>query len=165
MFGRRGIVPESASAWFLPHVLGLQTALQWSLTGRIVAADEALARGLVWELCAPEALVTRATELAREIADNVAPVSAALIRQMFWRLSAADHPMAAHRVESQLIQELGSGPDAREGIAAFAGKRRQQFPGRAPEDLPITFPWWDDPGFSRSTANPSFNAGVLELGC
>lgn len=148
VFGRRGIVPESASAWFLPRIVGIQTALQWNLTGRIVPASEALARDLVWELCEPDGLMERAMTLAREIADSVAPVSAALIRQMFWRLSAAEHPIAAHKVDSRLVQEIGRGPDAREGIAAFMEKRPPRFPGRVPADLPRAFPWWDDPSFS-----------------
>ncbi|MGK2286360.1 enoyl-CoA hydratase-related protein [Pedomonas sp. V897] len=148
VFGRRGIVPESASSWFLPRIVGLQTALQWCLTGRIVPASEALARNLVWELCTPDTLLDRAKVLAREIADNIAPVSAALIRQMLWRLSAADHPMAAHKVDSRLIHEIGRGPDAQEGIAAFIEKRPPHFPGRVPEDLPRAFPWWEDPSFS-----------------
>jgi enoyl-CoA hydratase/carnithine racemase len=148
VFGRRGIVPESASAWFLPRIVGMQTALQWCLTGRIVSASEALARDLVWELCPPDELMKRAMALAREMADNVAPVSAALIRQMFWRLSAADHPMAAHRVDSRLVQELGPRPDAQEGVAAFIEKRLPHFPGRVPGDLPPGFPWWEEPDFS-----------------
>lgn len=148
VFGRRGIVPESASAWFLPRVVGMQTALQWCLTGRIVSAKEALERNLIWETCPPEQLADRASALAREIADNVAPVSAALIRQMLWRLSAADHPMAAHRVDSRLIQEMGPSADAREGIAAFKQKRPPNFPGRVPGNLPSTVPWWEEPEFS-----------------
>lgn len=148
VFGRRGIVPESASAWFLPRIVGMQTALQWCLTGRIIPASEALARDLVWELCPSDELMKRATALAREMADTVAPVSAALIRQMLWRLSAADHPMAAHRVDSRLVQEMGPCPDAREGIAAFIEKRPPHFPGRVPGDLPSAFPWWEEPDFS-----------------
>lgn len=148
VFGKRGIVPESASAWFLPRIVGMQTALHWCLTGRIVAANEALARSLVWELCPPDALMGRAMSLAREMVDNVAPVSAALIRQMLWRLSAADHPMAAHRVDSRLVQELGPRADAREGVTAFVEKRTPNFPGRVPDDLPDAFPWWEEPDFS-----------------
>lgn len=148
VFGRRGIVPESASAWFLPRIVGMQTALQWCLTGRIIPASEALARDLLWELYPPDKLMDGAISLAREIADHVAPVSAALIRQMLWRLSAADHPMAAHRVDSRLVQEMGLRPDAREGIAAFVEKRPPHFPGRVPGDLPPAFPWWSDPDFS-----------------
>lgn len=86
--------------------------------------------------------------MAREIADNVAPVSAALIRQMFWRISAADHPMAAHRVDSRLVQEMGPRSDAREGVSAFIEKRPPHFPGKVPDDLPSAFPWWEEPDFS-----------------
>ena len=147
VFARRGITPEAASSWYLPRLVGMQTALEWCLTGRVFGADEALARGLVRSLHAPDELLPAARALAREIADNTAPVSIALTRQMLWRMSAAPHPMFAHRIDSRAIQARGQSADAREGVGAFLEKRPAVFPDRVSSDLPSFFPWWDEPTF------------------
>ena len=147
VFARRGITPEAASSWFLPRLVGMQTALEWCMTGRVFNADEALARGLVRSLHAPDELLPAARALAREIADNAAPVSVALARQMLWRLSAAPHPMFAHRIDSRSIQARGQSADVREGVGAFLEKRKAVFPDRVSADMPGFFPWWDEPGF------------------
>src|SRR5581483_4999960 len=93
VFSQRGIVPEAASSWFLPRIVGIAQALEWCFTGRVFPAQEALAGGLVSRVVAPDELLATARALAREIATKTAPVAVALIRQMMWRLSAADDPM------------------------------------------------------------------------
>ena len=147
VFARRGITLEAASSWFLPRLVGMQTALEWCMTGRVFEANEALARGLVRSVHAPDELLPAARALAREIADNAAPVSIALTRQMLWRLSAAPHPMFAHRIDSRSIQSRGQSADVREGVGAFLGKRPAMFPDRVSHDMPAFFPWWDEPPF------------------
>ena len=147
VFARRGITLEAASSWFLPRLVGMQTALEWCMTGRVFDADEALARGLVRSVHAPDELLPAARALAREIADNTAPVSVALTRQMLWRLSATEHPMYAHRIDSRAIQARGVSADVREGVGAFLEKRRAVFPDRVSGGMPGFFPWWDEPGF------------------
>jgi enoyl-CoA hydratase/carnithine racemase len=147
VFARRGITPEAASSWFLPRLVGMQTALEWCFTGRVFAAQEALDRGLVRSLHAPADLLPAARALAREIADNTAPVSVALTRQMLWRMAAAEHPMAAHRVDSRAIQARGRSLDAREGVSAFLEKRTPVYPNKVSADMPEFFPWWGEPEF------------------
>src|SRR6478609_1331815 len=98
VFARRGITPEACSSWFLPRVVGISQALEWTCTGRIFSAQEALAGRLVKQLYKPDELLPAARALAREIADNTAPVSLAITRQMMWRMLGADHPMEAHRI-------------------------------------------------------------------
>ncbi|MEY4564047.1 MAG: hypothetical protein RLZZ618_3324 [Pseudomonadota bacterium] len=147
VFARRGITPEAASSWFLPRVVGMQTALEWCMTGRVFGADEALARGLVRSVHAPEDLLPAAQALAREIADNAAPVSVALTRQLLWRMAAAPHPMYAHRIDSRSIQSRGQSNDVREGVGAFLEKRPAVFPDKVSADMPPFFPWWDEPAF------------------
>src|SRR5450432_4393501 len=107
VFARRGITPEAASSWFLPRLVGIQTALEWCYTGRVFPAQEAFDRGLVRSLHAPGDLLPAASTLAREIADNTAPVSVALTRQLIWRMAGAAHPMEAHRADSRGIQARG----------------------------------------------------------
>lgn len=148
VFARRGITPEAASSWFLPRLVGMQTALEWCMTGRVFSAQEALERGLVRSLHEPADLMPEAIRIAREIADNCAPVSVALTRHMLWRLSAMPHPMDAHKIDSRAIFTRAKADDAAEGINSFLEKRAPQFPGRVSTDMPDFFPWWDDPLYS-----------------
>ena len=83
-----------------------------------------------------------------EIRDNTAPVSIALIRQMMWRLSALDHPMEAHKIDSRGIYSRGQSPDVREGVSAFLNKRAAKFPQKISTDMPVYFPWWEDRSYS-----------------
>jgi enoyl-CoA hydratase/carnithine racemase len=144
VFARRGIVPEACSSWFLPRLVGMSQALEWCLSGRIFDAAEALRGGLVKEVVSQEELLPRAYALAAEIRDNAAPVSAALARQMLWRLSALDHPMEAHRIDSRAVHARGGSADAREGVQSFFEKRPAQFPDKVSADMPPWFPWWAD---------------------
>jgi len=144
VFARRGIVPEAASSWFLPRIVGLPQALEWCLTGRVFPAADALKGGLVRSVHATEDLLPAARALAREIADNTAPVSVALTRQMLWRLSAARDPMEAHRIDSRAIASRGMGADAAEGVTSFLEKRPAKYPLQVSTDMPGFFPWWDE---------------------
>lgn len=142
VFARRGITPEAASSWFLPKVVGLSTALEWCYTGRVFSAQEAHERGLVRSLHAPDDLLPAARALAREIADNAAPVSVALTRQMLWRMAGADQPMEAHKVDSRAIQSRGAAADSKEGVTSFLEKRAPHYPDKVSTDLPDIFPEW-----------------------
>jgi enoyl-CoA hydratase/carnithine racemase len=147
VFARRGITPEAGSSWFLSRLVGMQTALEWCFTGRLFSAQEALDKGLVRSIHAPADLLPAARALAREIADNTAPVSIALTRQMLWRMAGAEHPMMAHRVDSRAIQSRGQSADAREGVSSFLEKRPAVYPDKVSTDLPDLFPWTDEPRF------------------
>ncbi|MFN7642129.1 MAG: crotonase/enoyl-CoA hydratase family protein [Burkholderiales bacterium] len=144
VFARRGITPEAGSSWFLPRLVGIQTALEWCYTGRVFDAQEAHRERLVRSVHAPDELLPAARALAREIADNTAPVAVTLARQMLWRMAGADDPMRAHRVDSRAIQSRGRSADVREGVGAFLEKRPAKFPDRVSADLPDFFPWWDE---------------------
>jgi enoyl-CoA hydratase/carnithine racemase len=147
VFARRGLNPEAASSWFLPRLVGVQTALEWCYTGRLFPAQEALDRGLVRSLHAPDELLPAARALAREIIDNTAPVSIALTRQLIWRMAGAAHPMEAHRADSRGIQTRGAMADAQEGVMSFLEKRPPAFPNRVSADLPDIWPDWEPPQF------------------
>jgi len=148
VFSRRGIVPEAASSWFLPRVVGISRALEWTFSGRVFDAHEALAGGLVRRVHAPDELIAAAHALAADFADHTAPVSVALARQMMWRTLGAGHPMAAHRVESRAILARGRSADAGEGVASFLEKRDAVFTDRVSDGLPDVFPEWQEPEFS-----------------
>ena len=130
VFARRGIVPEAASSWFLPRIVGISRALEWCETGRIFGADEALAGGLVRSVHEPDDLLPAAYALAAEIVENAAPVSVALTRQMLWRMAGADHPMEAHKVDSRAhrgARRLARRDRGRDGVPGEA-------PGAVPDD-------------------------------
>ncbi len=142
VFARRGITPEACSSWFLPRLVGISRALEWTFSGRIFPASEALSAGLVSAVHAPDDLLPAARALAREIIEHSAPVSVALTRQMMWRMLGADHPMEAHKIDSRSIYARGRQADAREGVTAFLEKRPAAFTDKVSTDLPSFFPWW-----------------------
>jgi enoyl-CoA hydratase/carnithine racemase len=147
VFTRRGVNPEAASSWFLPRLVGMQTALEWCLTGRFVGAREALERGFVRSLHDPADLLPAALALAREIADNAAPVSVALTRQMLWRMAGAQHPMEAHQADSRGMYLRGTMADAHEGVAAFLEKRQPVWVDKVSSDIPNIWPNWKQPTY------------------
>ena len=151
VFARRGITPEAASTWFLPRLVGPMQAAEWLYTGRVFPADEAHAGGLVRSLHSADDLLPAAYAIAREIADNAAPVSVALSRQMMWRMLAAPTPYVAHVADSRAIHARGQSDDVREGIASFMDKRQPVFPERVSSNLPDV---WSEP-------QPSWAADLL----
>jgi enoyl-CoA hydratase/carnithine racemase len=147
VFARRGLVPEAASSWFLPRVVGINTALEWTFTGRVFSAQEALERGLVRSVHPPDELLPAAYAIAAEIASMTSAVSVAMTRQMLWRMLGAPGPMDAHQVDSNAINELGRSADVREGVTSFLEKRPPQFTDQVPADIPAPWPFWDERTF------------------
>lgn len=148
VFARRGIVPEACSSYFLPRVVGISQALEWTYTGRVFGAEEALKGGLVRSIHKPEELLPAAYEIAREIVDNTAAVSVSLTRQMLWRMLGADHPMEAHKIDSRAIYARGASADAKEGVMSFLEKRPANYPCKVSKDMPSFYPWWQERKYS-----------------
>lgn len=146
-FTRRGITWDGCASWFLPRVVGIETALDWALTGRTFLSEEALEKGLVSELVPPERLLERAYERARALVEGVAPVSVSMTRYLAWQMLGASHPMEAHRLESRGILRQGMSEDAREGVTSFLEKRSPVFPGTVPQDLPPGWPYRSEPEY------------------
>ncbi len=146
VFARIGVTLESCSSWFLPRAVGMETALDWALSGRIVEAPEARAEGFARHLVPPGYLMDRAAEIAQRFTQGTAPVSVAANRQLLWRMAAARHPMEAHRAETQTMLDT-SATDGREGIAAFLAKRAPVFAGRVSTDMPRGIDWDSEPPY------------------
>ncbi len=137
VFGRLGIVPEAASSWFLPRIVGLQQALEWVYSAEILTAEQAVAGRLVRSVHEPDELLGAAQELARSFVVGRSPVALALAKQLLYRNSSVAHPLEAHRADSLAMWHTSMG-DGREGVAAFREKRDPEFTGRA-SDLPEIF--------------------------
>jgi enoyl-CoA hydratase/carnithine racemase len=146
-FTRRGIVPEACSTWFLPRVVGVSRALEWTLSGAPVSALEAQAAGLVRTVHEPAELMAAAHQVALDLTAKSSPLSVAATRQMMWQGLTLSHPMEAHRRESVLVRSLGRGPDAAEGVDAFLQKRPAAFTSRPSRDLAPFAGWWTEPDF------------------
>jgi enoyl-CoA hydratase/carnithine racemase len=148
VFARRGIVPEAASSFFLPRIVGIGQALEWCYSGRVFDAAEALRGHLVSKVVNADVLLAEAHKIAVEIRDNTSPVSVALIRQMMWRGLGMDHPMEAHKVDSRGIYARGASEDVKEGVMSFLEKRPAKFPEKVSKDMPRYFPWWKERPYS-----------------
>ena len=147
VFARRGLVPEAASSWFLPRIVGISKSLEWTFSGKVFDAEEALNGGLIRSIHSKDSLMDEAKKIANEIIENTSPVSVSMTRQMLWKMLGADHPMEAHKVDSRAIYELGKGEDTKEGVNSFLEKRPPEFPSKVSKDMPDFYPWWDEKEF------------------
>ena len=142
VFNKIGITPEACSSWFLPRIVGVSQALEWTYSGDIIDAQEAKDTRFVKAVYSPETLLEQAYALARKFVDNRSPVAIALSRQMIWRNSAMPHPLDAHKVDSLAIYYQSFG-DGKEGVKSFLEKRDPNFESKA-SDMPEFYPWWQD---------------------
>jgi enoyl-CoA hydratase/carnithine racemase len=153
-FTRRGIVPETCASWFLPRVVGISRALEWTMYGGLISADEVFQAGLVRSLHAPEELLPAAHAVAVRLTESGSPVSIGATRRLLWQGLTNGHPMESHQEESALLAALSGGPDATEGVRSFLEKRPAAFTSRPSTELVPFEGWWDVPEFSALSPDP-----------
>lgn len=141
VFGKIGIVPEACSSWFLPRIVGLSKALEWTYSGEILDAQTALQGGLLKAVVAADQLLAEAQAFARKITENRSAVAIALTRQMMYRNAAKEHPLEAHKIDS-LAVFYTSLADGKEGVRAFLEKRAPVFTSKVSTDLPPFYQDW-----------------------
>jgi enoyl-CoA hydratase/carnithine racemase len=145
VFARRGIVPEAASSWFLPRIVGIAKATELVYTGRVFRAADESRSGLFNHVLPREQVLPKALEIAREIADNTSATSVALSKAMLWHGLALPDPQSAHLIDSKCMHWAGMQADAREGVTAFVEKREARFSASPTTDMPDFYPWWTEP--------------------
>jgi enoyl-CoA hydratase/carnithine racemase len=123
VFNRRGVIPDADLLWYLPRLIGYARAMDLLLTGRIFTGKEAAEVGLVSRAVPKETVLATATDLARDIAANVAPASAAITKQVARQFLEETDRRAALERERILFRWAGQQPDAREGVEAFLERR------------------------------------------
>lgn len=145
VFARRGIVPEAASSYFLPRIVGISKAAELCYTGRVFLAAEEKDSGLFNYVVPRDQVLAKARELALEIAENTSAVSVALSKAMLWHGLALDDPESAHLIDSKCVLWTSSNADAAEGVMSFLEKRKPNFTLSAARDMPEFYPWWNEP--------------------
>jgi enoyl-CoA hydratase/carnithine racemase len=134
-FVQRGIMPELASTYILPRLIGIARASDLLLTGRIFLGEEAAQLGVVNEALEREQVLPRAREIARYIVEKCAPASVALTKRMIWEHLNANDPLEVSERETRGMARLGRMPDAAEGVLSFVQKRRPEWKLK-PSDAP-----------------------------
>ena len=143
-FAKRGIAPDACSSWFLPKIVGISKALEWSYSGEMISSSDAYNAGLVSYIVEPEEVMNKTIEIANKFLHDSSSGSVSLTRQMIWILSSKDSPNDAHIIDSQVIESRGSSKDAMEGVMSFLEKRKPDFENKVSKDMPEVFPWDQD---------------------
>ncbi len=132
---RRGVLPDCMSHWTLAQLTTLGVAADILLTGRTFGGAEAVALGIANRALPADQVLGHAVELARDIAVNVAPMSAALCKRLLWDTAINNYsPRQVAALETQLHQRVMGTPDAGEGVAAFLERRPPRFTARVSRD-------------------------------
>ena len=128
IFVKRGLTVDFGGTWLLPRLVGLATARELALTGRMVGGTEAAELGLVSRSVASDALQGEAMATATALADG-APLAQRFIKTGLNRsLDLTFEQALAYEDQAQAI--LLSSEDVIEGVSAFLQKRDPDFKGR-----------------------------------
>lgn len=136
VFNRRGVIPDADLLWSLPRLVGYARAMDLLLTGRIFTGAEAAEAGLASRALPAGEVLAAAMTAAHDIADNVAPVSAAITKLVARRFLEETDRQAALELERRLFRWAGQHADAPEGVNAFREKRTPRWTLSKTRDFP-----------------------------
>lgn len=159
---RRGVVPDCMSHWTLPRLAGVAAAAEVLLTGRTFDGREAVALGVATRAAPADAALDQAMALARDIAVNVAPMSAALCKRLLWDTVIHGYrPRQVAALETTLHHRLMGNADAAEGVAAFFERRAPRQAPATPLKSPLSNIWLPLPCSTASLGGIAMAAGLL----
>lgn len=124
--GRLGLPAEYGLSWLLPRLVGITRAADVLLSSRVVLAEEALGMGLVNRVVPPEEVLADTVSYARMLATEVSPASLAATKLQLYADLHRDVRSAVEDAGARL-EEMMTGPDFAEGVAAFTEKRPPHF--------------------------------------
>jgi enoyl-CoA hydratase/carnithine racemase len=137
VFNRRGLIPEANSTWIVPRLIGVSKAMELLLTGRMFSGEEAVEMGLASLAVEASEVLPTAMALAQDIAENVAPLSAAVTKRLVYRFLAEPDRNRAQALEGKAFRWLGQQADAAEGVASFLEKRPPEWKLSKRAELPF----------------------------
>lgn len=123
-----GVIPGAGGTQRLPRAIGKSRAMELVLTGKFMGAREAEMRGLVSRVVPVELYLEEAKSLAREIAAK-APVAVRFAKEAVNKVYE-DALGEGLEYERRLFYFLFSTEDQREGMEAFAAKRKAEWKGK-----------------------------------
>jgi enoyl-CoA hydratase/carnithine racemase len=126
-FTRLGILPDAASHWLLPRMIGVPRAMELLMTGRTFTGAEAVELGLVNYAVPKGEVLAAAQEFAHDLATNCAPASLAMVKRLVNRFLAEPDISAAMALETKLVWWSGEQPDAMEGVMAWMQRRAPEW--------------------------------------
>jgi len=132
---RRGIMPDGYAHWTLPRFVGLERTAYLLLTGRTFNGVEAVELGLALKSLPAVEVLPAALEIARDIAENTAPLSVAITKRLLWESFNFTSSEVGHK-ETDLFHYLIDKPDSVEGVMAWVERRPAQWSLSVKNDWP-----------------------------
>jgi enoyl-CoA hydratase/carnithine racemase len=128
-FSRRGLVAEHGISWLLPRITGFANAADLLYSARVIAAQEALAMGLVSRVIPAASFEAEVMAYARMLATEVSPRSLREMKREIWNAQLQPLGEAIEAANADMPPSFQS-EDFKEGLAHFLEKRPPKFTGR-----------------------------------
>jgi len=128
-FAARGLIAEYGSAWILPHLVGMQNAMDLLYTARIIGAEEAKRIGLVLNVYPDDTFIGDVRQFATDLATKSSPRSLRHMKRQLWDATHTGLGQAMDRAIAEMLESFG-GEDFIEGVSSFLEKRDPQFTGK-----------------------------------